>query len=437
MSIYTTVRRLLKKRESEEADTHDEYIEEDDISIEGANDISIEEADDEYVLLKAFVQENPEVGFSYAINRIDELKVAAASLIKEKDATERVNTSLKEDLEKTFQFKSQLEDLKEELMIRERDISEKSIEIETLVRKTAKLSVETDALKNKIEKKDQQIKNYLNQMEELRQDSKIVDLEKDIRGLRAVLEEKEDALTLRNTELEDLKRLTALNEEELSDLKSKWRQADEQARKLTAELQEKKGVVASRDSLVRGFSKKIKDLASRVDKMKAELEDRDKKIEDFDNRLGGIEARLFGLKTAIGLDDSSREKIARKLFGEKEEFTLEDEIDIIIEKIGEKEGDFLYQEMDESLNAKVTEIEELKKPIKEVTPAHKEEKEKPKAPSNEGKKRILNIEKRSAEKTLKSLLAGHTNVAERRVKEKIYRKKIEDINKKIRELEQD
>ena len=82
-------------------------------------------------------------------------------------------------------------------------------------------------------------------------------------------------------------------------------------------------------------------------------------------------------------------------------------------------------------------MEELIKPIKEITPAHEEEKEKPKAPSNEGKKRILNIEKRSAEKTLKSLLAEHTNVAERRVREKIYRKKIEDINKKIRELEQD
>ncbi len=89
-------RRLKRKKGEEEL----ELVEE---------EILIEEADDEYVLLKAFMSKNPEVAFSYAINRIDELKVEVSSLSKEKDSLDRLNTTLQDDIEDAFRFPAGVE----------------------------------------------------------------------------------------------------------------------------------------------------------------------------------------------------------------------------------------------------------------------------------------------------------------------------------------
>ena len=81
----------LLKREKDEEDL--ELVEE---------EVMIEEADDEYILLKAFTSKNPEVAFSYAINRIDELKIDVKSLTIAKESLEKLNTSLQDDLEEAF-----------------------------------------------------------------------------------------------------------------------------------------------------------------------------------------------------------------------------------------------------------------------------------------------------------------------------------------------
>ena len=135
--------RVLRRGKEEEEDL--ELVEE---------EVMIEEADDEYILLKAFMSKNPEVAFSYAINRIDELKVDIKNLNSERDSLDKLNTSLQDDLEEAFRFKEQIEDMRVELIEKERNLSDRDVEIETLVRKSAKLGVERDELRGKMEKKE-------------------------------------------------------------------------------------------------------------------------------------------------------------------------------------------------------------------------------------------------------------------------------------------
>jgi len=301
MSIYTTVRKLLKKRDSEGAVSSSEYVEEEEVLIE--------EADDEYVLLKVFSRENPQVGFSYAINRIDELKVAVGSLTKEKNALEEMNMALKEDLEQSFQFKDQIEALKDQLISREKELSGKSVELDTLVRKSARIAVERDALTDKLGRKDKQIKGYLDQLEEVKHDPRVIQLEKEkrisedkvasledeTRRIRVKLEEQKTSLSVRRGELEQYKQAAASMEAELRTQKASQWEASTKLKEVMRQLEEKEAILSSKEETIEELMVKSRKATLDVDALKKEIDEKTALLADHERRSAEFENKKDGL----------------------------------------------------------------------------------------------------------------------------------------------
>ncbi len=267
--------------------------------------VLIEEANDEYVLLKAFMSKNPEVAFSYAINRIDELRVEVSSLDKEKKSLEELNTALQDDLEEAFRFKEQMEDMKTELMDKERELSEKSVEIDTLVRKSAKLGVDNEALQEKMKKKEKQIGSYLEQMEKLKHSSKVIHLEKkdklsqnkiasleeDLKTLRIQTEEQKDALSMQEEELNQYKQTAVARDEELNTLKANWWEANTQVKEVKRQLEEKVSIMASKEEMIKNLMLKSKRLTLEMDAVKKEVEEKKTILSDYEKRHAEAEKK--------------------------------------------------------------------------------------------------------------------------------------------------
>jgi chromosome segregation ATPase len=279
-------RRLKRRKDEEEL----ELVEE---------EVMIEEADDEYVLLKAFTSKNPEVAFSYAINRIDELKVDVSALTREKESLEQLNTALQDDIEDAFRFKEQIDDLKDELVEKERELSNKAVEIDTLVRKSAKLGVERDEFKDKIGKKEKQIQGYLAQMEKLKhsdrlirlekdnkmKESKLADLEEEAKTLRVQNEEMKDTLSVIDEELNQYKQMAIAQDEELNTLKANWWTANTQVKDVKRQLEEKEGMIASKEEVIKNLMVKSKKINLESDVTNKELEEKKNAISDLEKRI--------------------------------------------------------------------------------------------------------------------------------------------------------
>ncbi|MEE8401111.1 MAG: hypothetical protein V3R86_03045 [Candidatus Hydrothermarchaeaceae archaeon] len=280
------IKRLFNKKQSAGDDTVDDTL------LEATY---IEEADDEYVLLKVFSKENPDVGFSYAINRIDELKVSVTELKRERNDLEKLSSTLQDDLEGALRFKDQIEDMKDGLLDKERELSDKSVEVDSLVRKSARLSVENEGLTAKVTKKDQQIRNYLKQIEVLRQDSRVIQLEKkskldenkltsieeDAKRLRIQNEENTGTLQIQHEELEQLRLMTASQEAELTTLKANWWEANQKVKNVNSTVAEKDSIISTKEETIRDLLVKSKKLALEMDVTNKNLGEKNRIIEDY------------------------------------------------------------------------------------------------------------------------------------------------------------
>jgi len=285
----------------------DESIIEEDFPPGLEEQMGIEEAEGEFVLLKIFERENPDIGFSYAATKIEELKKLINSLKVEVDSLNQTNSKLRMDLERVLPLKGAVEDLKKDLEEKDNDIFAKDLDVKKLNKTIDRLQGELEELRNDLKEKEQQLEKGQERIKQLEDTTKLEELEAEVSRLKVITEEQKDVVVIKSTQLEEYKQVAMSQEGELSSLKATWWQQGKDLKKIKAELEEKSGILTSKETLIEELTKRSNSLGDAMEAMKGELVEKERKLTGIEEQMADVdgqrkktEGQLLEKETALG-----------------------------------------------------------------------------------------------------------------------------------------
>jgi chromosome segregation ATPase len=276
-------------------------------------------------------------------------------------------SSLKDSL---WQLNQQVKDLKRRLEEKDGILATKDATISELTEKSTALNMEVEKLKRDIIGRETKLSTY---------EKTISEFEEGRRTLTEELERYKNEATLRAAEADEYKQMAASQDAELSSLKNMWWQLNQQVKDLKRRLEEKDGILATKDATISELTEKSTALAAEINRLRREVGERAKEPSEE------IEPVEIPPEKPPSVEEKDR--LAKKV----EE--LEAMVRMLSKGKSAEEG--------------------RKEDLKEI----------------EKKLKFLEIQKRSLVKLLDGLEDKNS------FKAKNYRAKIEDITKKITELE--
>ncbi|MEE8167670.1 MAG: hypothetical protein V3T58_02215 [Candidatus Hydrothermarchaeales archaeon] len=305
------IRSVIRRKEK---DYGEPYIEEDYGLPPGfEDDVGIEESEGEYVLLKIFERESPDIGFSYAANKIEELKKDISALKAEADSLSGVNATLRVDLERLLPLKGALDELRKDIEEKDDVIFAKNLDIKKVNKALDRMQVEVSELRRELKDRERLLERGNKRLKQMEDTTRLDELEAELSELRVTVTEQKDTLAIKSSQAEEFKQMAAAQDEELNTIKATWWQQGKELKKMKIELEEKTGILSSKEGLIEELTKKTTSLNEVLESMRQDVADREKRLSTFGDHISDAENQQKRLEKELREKEEVIGKITNNL----------------------------------------------------------------------------------------------------------------------------